>query len=51
MLHDFAMTENYIIIPDMPMEINPLRVALDRSFIASFNPKGKCRYGIMKKHS
>ena len=51
LLHDFAITENYIVIPDMPVELNPIRVARDRDFIASFNHKGKCRYGFVKKYS
>jgi len=51
MLHDFAITENYIVIPDMPMEVNPARVARDRAFIAGYNPNGACRYGLMKKYS
>lgn len=51
MLHDFAITENYIIIPDMPMEVNPQKVATERAFMAGYNPKGACRYGFMKKYS
>ena len=51
MLHDFAITENYVIIPDMPVELNPIRVAKDGAFIAGYNPQGKCRYGFMKKYS
>lgn len=32
------------------MEVNPERVAKEGAFIASYNPKGACRYGFMKKY-
>ena len=51
MLHDFAMTENYVIIPDLPMESNPEKVVRgERPWLWWFNKDGPCRYGVMKRH-
>lgn len=50
MLHDFLITENYVVIPDTPLEINPRKTAMEKMFIGGFNPKGVCRYGVMKKY-
>jgi len=50
MVHDFAITENYIIIPDLPLEADPKKVISGKTpWIFAFNEKGACRYGIMKR--
>jgi len=49
MIHDFANTENYIIIPDLPVEFNPAKTFKEKKWIFQFNKKGACRYGILKK--
>lgn len=50
MLHDFAITENHIIIPDLPMESNAEKVITgERPWLWWFNKDAPCRYGIMKR--
>jgi carotenoid cleavage dioxygenase-like enzyme len=51
MIHDFIITENHIIIPDLPMEFNPEKMALESKFIFQFDNKKKARYGVMKRNS
>ena len=50
MLHDFAITENYIVIPDLPMEANIPAVIKDSKFLYQLNPKKPSRYGFMKRY-
>jgi 9-cis-epoxycarotenoid dioxygenase len=49
MVHDFAITENYVILPDNPMELRP-DMCLQGKFIFQFNHDKPSRYGIMKRH-
>lgn len=49
MIHDFANTENYIIIPDLPVEFNPAKTFKEKKWIFQFNKNAACRYGILKK--
>lgn len=48
MIHDFHITENYVIIPDLPMEFNVQR-ALAGGFLFQFDKEQPARYGIMKR--
>lgn len=50
MLHDFAITENYIIIPDLPMESNIDKVFNENRLLYQLNVDAPARYGIMKRH-
>ena len=49
MIHDFANTENYIIVPDLPVELSVGRTIKHKKWLFSYNKKGACRYGILKK--
>lgn len=50
MIHDFAITENYAIIPDLPMELRP-DLCIKGKFIFHFDQEKPARYGIMKRNS
>jgi 9-cis-epoxycarotenoid dioxygenase len=49
MIHDFMITENYSIMPDLPMELRP-DLCMKNKFIFHFDEKKPARYGIMKRH-
>merc|ERR1712032_1387522 len=49
MIHDFAVTEKYVIVPDMPFELCAMgAVCLNRPMFR-FNPKAGTRYGILPR--
>jgi carotenoid cleavage dioxygenase-like enzyme len=50
-LHDFSATENYIIIPDLPMEQNPDHCVNESKFIYRLNKDKPARYGFLKRFS
>lgn len=49
MIHDFMITENYVIFPDLPLELNPPKAVKNKGFIFQFDEKLSSRYGVMKK--
>jgi len=49
MIHDFVMTENYIIIPDLPMEFNPIAAIKENKHVYHWNPDGGARYGVLHR--
>lgn len=49
MIHDFAVTENYAIFPDLPMEFRP-DLCMKGKFLFHFNEDMPARYGIMKRN-
>ena len=50
MIHDFMITENYIIIPDSPLEFNPEAPIKESKFIFQFAAEKPSRYGIMPRN-
>ena len=50
MIHDFAVTENYVVIPDLPMEFRP-DLVMKGNFIFQFDESKPARYGIMKRNN
>lgn len=50
MIHDFMMTENYVIIPDSPLEFKPERPIKEKKFVFAFDNTRPSRYGIMKRN-
>jgi carotenoid cleavage dioxygenase-like enzyme len=51
MIHDFAITESYAIVPDLPMELRPDLCAKEGKFIFHFDQAKPARYGIIKRNS
>jgi len=49
MIHDFPITDNYCIFPDMPLEFDPKRAMKEGGFVFKFDATQPSRYGIMKK--
>ena len=49
MIHDFLITENYVIIPDLPLEFNPPKAVKNKGFVFQFDEQAPSRYGVMKK--
>ncbi|MGB1253523.1 MAG: carotenoid oxygenase family protein [Candidatus Promineifilaceae bacterium] len=49
MMHDFAVTENYTIFMDLPLEFNMLGMLRGKDFFR-FNQNRPSRFGIMPRH-
>lgn len=50
LLHGFAATEHYIIIPDLPLELSPLHCVTGKH-LAQMNKNKAARYGLLKRFS
>lgn len=50
MMHDFAVSENYAVIIDAPLTINPKRF-LEGKFVAVADPRGVTRFGVFDKNA
>jgi len=49
MIHDFPATENYIIIPDLPLEFKPDVAVKEGGSVFVYDIKQDSRYGVMHK--
>lgn len=49
--HDYLITEKFLVLPDLPLCIDPLVAIQDMGFIGSFKSNEKCRYGVMPRYS
>lgn len=49
MIHDFIITNDYIIVPDLPFEFKPDKAMKEGTFVFQFDKNQPSRYGIMKK--
>ena len=49
MIHDFCITENHVILPDLPYEFKIDKAMGEGGFPFVYNTKVPTRYGIMKK--
>lgn len=49
MIHDFPVTQNYVIIPDLPFEFKPDKAIREGGFVFKFDPKQDAKYAIMHK--
>jgi len=51
MIHDFPVTQNHIIIPDLPLEFKPDKAIREGGFVFKFDPKQDAKYAIMHKNN
>jgi len=49
MIHDFGITENYVMIPDMPFEFQPESAVKNGDFVFKYDKTQPSKYGIMKR--
>mmetsp|Transcript_13422 Transcript_13422/g.20401 ORF Transcript_13422/g.20401 Transcript_13422/m.20401 type:complete len:590 (+) Transcript_13422:283-2052(+) len=49
MIHDCALTENYVVIMDFPLTIRPSRMFLSNSFPVEYEPKNGARIGLVPR--
>jgi len=47
MIHDFVMTQHYIVIPDLPVELDPAAAVKNNTHLFHYNAKAKTRYGVL----
>ena len=50
MIHEFLATENFIIIPGLPLEANPRDAIKEKRFMFKYQPDSVCRYGIFSRN-
>lgn len=49
MIHDFVMTQNYIIIPDLPVDSNVKLAVKEKKWLFQWNPSNPARYGVLNR--
>lgn len=51
MMHDFAITENYAIIMDLPLYFRPKEMVKDKKLIFTFDSTKKARFGVLPRYA
>lgn len=51
MLHDFLITEKYMVIPDLPMEFNIDKAIKNNDFVYALNMEARTRYGFISRRA
>ncbi|XP_057512281.1 carotenoid 9,10(9',10')-cleavage dioxygenase 1-like [Actinidia eriantha] len=51
MMHDFAITENYAIIMDLPLYFRPKEMVKDKKLIFTFDETKKARFGVLPRYA
>ncbi|KAL3380744.1 hypothetical protein AABB24_001074 [Solanum stoloniferum] len=51
MMHDFAITENYAIMMDLPMYFRPKEMVTNKQLVYSFDPTKKARFGVFPRYA
>lgn len=50
MIHDFQITQNHVIFPDLPLEFDPAGAVKKNRFVFHYDNTKPCRYGIMIRY-
>ncbi|XP_006345442.1 carotenoid 9,10(9',10')-cleavage dioxygenase 1-like isoform X1 [Solanum tuberosum] len=51
MMHDFAITENYAIMMDLPLYFRPKEMVKKKQLAYSFDPTKKARFGVLPRYA
>ena len=51
MAHDFPLTKNYAVFPDLPIEFSMGHALWNKSFVFKYNKLGSARYGFLPRYS
>uniref|UniRef100_A0A161ZU45 carotenoid 9,10-dioxygenase n=1 Tax=Daucus carota subsp. sativus TaxID=79200 RepID=A0A161ZU45_DAUCS len=51
MMHDFAITENYAIIMDLPLYFKPKEMVKEKKLIFTFDATKKARFGVLPRYA
>ncbi|KAM7472514.1 hypothetical protein LguiA_010697 [Lonicera macranthoides] len=51
MMHDFAITENYAIIMDLPLYFRPKEMVKENKMIFTFDTTKKARFGVLPRYA
>ncbi|PON40749.1 Carotenoid cleavage dioxygenase [Trema orientale] len=51
MTHDFAITENYAIFMDLPLNFRPKEMVKENKLILSFDATKKARFGVLPRYA
>ncbi|GAB2244326.1 hypothetical protein Droror1_Dr00024454 [Drosera rotundifolia] len=51
LMHDFAITENYAIIMDLPLCFRPKDMLTENTLVYTFDPMKKSRFGILPRYA
>nr|XP_017255823.1 PREDICTED: carotenoid 9,10(9',10')-cleavage dioxygenase 1-like isoform X1 [Daucus carota subsp. sativus] len=51
MMHDFAITENYAIIMDLPLYFRPKEMVKENKLIFTFDGSKKARFGVLPRYA
>lgn len=51
MMHDFAITENYAIIMDLPLHFKPKEMVKEKKIIFTFDSTMKSRFGVLPRYA
>ncbi|KAM7512334.1 hypothetical protein LguiB_011209 [Lonicera macranthoides] len=51
MMHDFAITENFAIIMDLPLYFRPKEMVKGKKLIFTFDPTKKARFGVLPRYA
>lgn len=49
MIHDFQISEKFLLVPDLPVEFNPKRAVKEKQLVFHYNKEGKSRYGVLRR--
>ncbi|KAL2933283.1 Carotenoid 9 10(9' 10')-cleavage dioxygenase 1 [Bienertia sinuspersici] len=51
MMHDFAITENYALIMDLPLYFRPKEMVKEKKIIFTFDSTKKARFGVLPRYA